>query len=360
MNVDPDDATLIIVKPKTPRALSGFRHLLSPSASNIFFLLVALLVSCLVFSLTSPYFFQVRNLFNMWRAVSVNGIAAAFATIVLISGGFDLSIGVVMNAAGVASAVLIGEVGLPLPLAFAIAISIGILVGLINGLLIAGVGINPFIATVGMQFVVRGITFLISGKAWVISDETFLFIGQGTIPVGSVSIPIPVILMVCAMASVFLVLRFTRFGKYVYAIGGNPLACRRAGIKVERVRVYIYILSGASAAAAGLVQAGLAGAGVPYGATSELSVIAGVILGGTALTGGTGTVQGTFLGILLVGVLKNGLTLLNVHAHYQMVVEGLMLLAAVALDRVKHRFQVLATAKAQSEPSEQYEQRLFV
>jgi ribose transport system permease protein len=344
--VDSDDAAVTIVRPKVTWSLGGLRYLLSLPNTNIFFLLIALLASSLFFSLSSPYFFQVRNLFNMGRAVSVNGIAAAFATIVLISGGFDLSIGVVMNAAAVAAAVLIGEVGLPLPVAFAIAIGIGMVVGLINGLLIARVGINPFITTVGTQFVVRGITFLISGKAWVISDETLLFIGQGNIPVGSVNIPVPVILMLCAMASVYLILRFTRFGKYVYAIGGNPLACRRAGIKVEPMRIYIYVLSGASAAAAGLVQAGLAGAGVPYGATNELSVIAGVILGGTALTGGTGTVQGTFLGILLVGVLKNGLTLLNVHAYYQMVVEGAMLLAAVALDCVKHRFQIVTAAEA--------------
>jgi ribose transport system permease protein len=187
-----------------------------------------------------------------------------------------------------------------------------------------------------MQFVVRGMTYILSGaKSGVIKDPRFLFLGQGNIRVGSLGVPFPVILMLACMLLVFFILNYTRFGKYVYAIGGSAIACRRSGIRVEQLRIYTYVLSGVSAAFAGLVLAGLTGAGVPYAAGSELSVIAGVILGGTSLAGGIGTVQGTFLGILLVGVLKNGLTLLNVHANWQMVVEGAVLLLAVALDRIK-------------------------
>jgi ribose transport system permease protein len=325
-----------IAKPEKLRLPLWFRYLFGLRNVNIFFLLASMAISVTAFSLTSPYFLGMRNIFNIARAVSINAMAAAFATIVLISGGIDLSIGTVMNASGVAAALIVNS-GLGLPAAFAFGIAFGALVGLINGLLIAKIGINPFIATLGMQFVVRGVTYLMSPKSWVIKDSSYLFIGQGFLHVGTLEIPIPVILMLVFFLLAYLLLDYTRFGKYVYAIGGNPLACRRAGIRVERMRIYVYILSGVSAGFAGLVLAALTGAGVPYAATPEMSVLAGVILGGTGLAGGSGTVQGTLLGILLVGVLKNGLTLLNVHTYYQMIVEGLMLLVAVALDQLKER-----------------------
>ena len=140
------------------------------------------------------------------------------------------------------------------------------------------------------------------------------------------------------MLVVWVILRFTLFGKYVYAIGGNASACRRAGINVDRTTIALYVLSGVGAAVAGLVLAGLQGAGIPYGAGNELSVISAVILGGVSLSGGVGLIQGTLVAVLLVGVLKNGMTLMNISSVYQMVAEGLVLVAAVTLDRLKRRF----------------------
>ena len=323
--------------PSEKETLSRWRRFLRFRNLNVVFLLITLVVAVAVFSTTSPYFFQARNGFNIGRAVSVIGIAGAFATILLISGGIDLSIGVVMNGAGVVAALILAELKLPLPFALAGGMIVGIIVGLVNGLFVAKVGINPLITTIGMTFIVRGLTYILSGaKAGVIRDTGMLFLGQGNVRVGTLRVPFALILMLSCFLLVYLVLNFTQFGKYVYAIGGNAVASRRAGIKVQRLQIYTYILSGASAAFAGLVLAGLTGAGVPYAAGSELSVISGVILGGTSLSGGVGTAQGTLLGVLLVGVLKNGMTLLNIHAHYQMVVEGVVLLIAVALDRIKH------------------------
>lgn len=324
----------ITAKLKKVRLVPLYRYLTSMRNINIFFLLVSMATCVVAFSLTSPHFLGVRNIFNIGRAMSINAIAAAFATMVLISGGIDLSVGVVMNASGVAAALVLNR-NLGFSAAFVVGIGFGMLVGLINGVLITKVGINPFITTIGMMFVVRGLTYLLSPKAWVIRDPKFLLLGQGFIHIGALEIPIPIILMLASVLLVYLLLTYSQFGKYIYAVGGNPLACRRAGIRVERVRIFVYILSGASAGFAGLILAALTGAGVPYAATPEMSILAGVILGGTGLAGGSGTVQGTLLGILLVGVLKNGLTLLNVHAYYQMVAEGLMLLTAVMLDQLK-------------------------
>ena len=305
--------------------------------ANVFFLFVVLLAAIVYFSIRSPYFFDDRNAFNIGRAVSITGIAAAFATLLMISGGLDLSIGAIMNASGLAAAVIMAQEGQSLFVAFGVALGISGFIGFANGIIVTRIGVNPIIATIGMQFVVRGMTLATRSGSALVRDPTFLAIGQGELAVGSLEIPIPVILMLTTMLLCYLTLRYTQFGKYIYAIGDNASACRRAGINVGRMRIALYTISGLGAGFAGIVLAGLTGAGIPYAAGSELSVISAVILGGVSLSGGVGVIQGTLLGVLLVGVLKNGMTLLNINANWQMVVEGSVLMIAVSLDQLKQR-----------------------
>ena len=305
--------------------------------SNVFFLLFVLIAAIVFFSIESPYFLSDRNAFNIGRAVSITGIAAAFATLLMISGGLDLSIGAIMNASGLAAAVMMAETDHGIGVAFGFALGIATFIGLCNGIIVTKIGVNPIIATIGMQFVVRGMTLATRSGSALVRDRTFLEIGQGELVVGSLEIPVPVILMLTTMLLCYLVLRFTQFGKYIYAIGDNASACRRAGINVDGMRIALYTISGLGSGFAGIVLAGLTGAGIPYAAGSELSVISAVILGGVSLSGGVGVIQGTLLGVLLVGVLKNGMTLLNINANWQMVVEGSVLMIAVSLDQLKQR-----------------------
>ena len=305
--------------------------------SNVFFLLFVLVAAIVFFTIQSPYFFDDRNAFNIGRAVSITGIAAAFATLLMISGGLDLSIGAIMNASGLAAAVIMVDPENSIILAFAIALGISTFIGFSNGIIVTKIGVNPIIATIGMQFVVRGMTLATRSGSALVRDRAFLEIGQGELAIGTLEIPVPVILMLATMLLCYLVLRFTQFGKYIYAIGDNASACRRAGINVAGMRIALYTLSGLGAGFAGIVLAGLTGAGIPYAAGSELSVISAVILGGVSLSGGVGVIQGTLLGVLLVGVLKNGMTLLNINANWQMVVEGSVLMIAVSLDQLKQR-----------------------
>ena len=328
---NPGDAGLLIRLP------APVIRLLRRRDANVFFLFFVLIAAIIYFSIRSPYFFDDRNAFNIGRAVSITGIAAAFATLLMISGGLDLSIGAIMNASGLSAAVIMAQPGNSIVVAFGVALGISTLIGFGNGLIVTRIGVNPIIATIGMQFIVRGMTLATRSGSALVRDPTFLEIGQGELVLGSLEIPVPVILMLTTMFLCYLVLRFTQFGKYIYAIGDNASACRRAGINVGRMRIALYTISGLGAGFAGLVLAGLTGAGIPYAAGSELSVISAVILGGVSLSGGIGLIQGTLLGVLLVGVLKNGMTLLNINANYQMVVEGSVLMIAVSLDQLKQR-----------------------
>ena len=305
--------------------------------ANVFFLFFVLSAAIVYFSIRSPYFFDDRNAFNIGRAVSITGIAAAFATLLMISGGLDLSIGAIMNASGLSAAVIMAETDHGILIAFSVALGISTFIGFSNGIIVTKIGVNPIIATIGMQFIVRGMTLATRSGSALVRDATFLEIGQGELEIGSLEIPVPVILMLATMLLCFLVLRFTQFGKYIYAMGDNASACRRAGINVSRMRITLYTISGLGAGFAGLVLTGLTGAGIPYAAGNELSVISAVILGGVSLSGGVGLIQGTLLGVLLVGVLKNGMTLLNINANWQMVVEGSVLMIAVSLDQLKQR-----------------------
>ena len=305
------------------------------ASADVVGLAVAIIVVIVVFSVLSPYFLGVDNFYNIGRAVAVYGMVAAVATIVLVSGGLDLSMSSVMALGGVVSAQVMVAVE-STPLALAAAVVAGTIAGLFNALLIVKVGINPLIATIGTQFTVRGLIFIWTGAAPVslFGHDGFIAFGTGSL----IGVPNAVLLLLAVFVVVWLVMRFTRFGSNVYAVGGSETAASLSGIAVGRLRTIVYLLSACAAAFAGALLASVNGAGYPnVGIGAELTILAAVILGGTALTGGRGTVVGTFLGVLLLGILANGLNLLGVRAEVQMFVQGVALILAVTLDEYRRR-----------------------
>jgi ribose/xylose/arabinose/galactoside ABC-type transport system permease subunit len=295
-------------------------------------LVAALLVVFVALSVFTPYFFTTPNLLNIGKAVAIVGIAAAGQTIVIIGGGFDLSVGSTMAAAGMLAAFLL-EAGTAIPIAFTAAIALGVLIGAVNGTLITRFRINPLIATLGTLAIVRGLAFVISGgQEIVINDAAWLSLGTGDL----LGIPYIVIVLLGTFLVFGLAMPRTAFGRYTYAIGSNIRAARLAGVAVDRWRMLIYVTCGITAALSGLVLTARTGSARPSAAVGfELDVITAVILGGASLSGGRGTLSGTLVGLLLIGVVNNGLTLAQVPAYWQGVVKGAILLAAVLYDELR-------------------------
>ena len=295
-------------------------------------LVIAFAVEVLFFSIKSPYFFDGANFANIGRAIAIIGVAAVGETIVIISGGFDLSVGSTMAAAGLVSGYLVNN-GSPITAAFALALATGLAIGIANGVIVSYGRINPLIATLAMLSIVRGLAFVItSGEDLVISNSTYLDLG--TNDVGGV--PITVIVLLAIFAVFGAALPRTPYGRYAYAIGSSARASRLAGVPVSRWRLAFYATSGVLAAVAGIITVARTGTAQPsQNLGVELDVITAVILGGTSLNGGRGRLAGTLLGLLLIGTLNNGLILIEVPAYWQQVVKGLILLAAVFWDEIK-------------------------
>jgi ribose transport system permease protein len=297
-------------------------------------LIAAYIVMLVLLSILSPYFFSVNNFLDILLAVAVIGIISIGETMVIVSGGLDLSVGAVVALVGVVIAQAQPVTGMGG--AVALGLLVGVIFGLINGLAVTSIGINPLITTLATLSLARGLAFVLSGGlTQPVLDESFGFWGRGFV-FGIVPVPV-VILLVLLVASHF-VFRYSTFGRALYAIGGNPQASRLAGLAVKRVQRLVYLVCAIGAALGGILLTSELGAGAPQAATGiELSVIAALILGGTSLAGGKGTIAGTFLGVLIMGTLNNGLVLLNVSAYYQEVARGLVLLGAVAMDQLRVR-----------------------
>jgi ribose/xylose/arabinose/galactoside ABC-type transport system permease subunit len=295
-------------------------------------LIAALVVEIVVFSIKSPYFFDVENFQNIGRAMTIVGIAAVGQTVVIIAGGFDLSVGSVMAAAGMLSAYVVNA-GAAAPLSIGAALVFGVCVGLVNGAVVSYLRINPLIATLATLAVVRGLAFVISGgEAEVVSDSTYLAIGTNAI----FGIPIVVVVLLVVFLAIGFLMPRTRFGRYTYAIGSNARATRLAGVPVSRWRLVFYGLSGVLAAVAGCITVARTGQAEPSANLgAELDVITAVILGGTSLNGGRGRLFGTFLGLAVLAVLNNGLILAGVESYWQQVVKGVVLLLAVSWDELR-------------------------
>ena len=312
--------------------------------------LIVLAVICVIFAFLEPAFVSQRNIFNVLRQVSIYGVLAIGMTFVILTGGIDLSIGSLLAFAGIVAASVekggrgllsvgaAGEsAGYGLPAALAAAIGVGLLGGLLQGLGVSKLKVPPFVVTLGGMSVFRGLTLLWSGGQPISAfRDAYKVIGQGSVG----PVPIPVLLFAIVAIIGFVVLKMTRYGRYVYAVGGNQEAARLSGLNTTAVLTSVYVISGFCCGFAGFILSSrLNSAEQVAGLGYELTVIAGVVIGGTSLFGGEGGVFGTVLGVLLIGVLSNGLTLLNVNPYYQQIVVGLIIVFAVFVDQLVKRRQ---------------------
>lgn len=307
--------------------------------------LLALALMILALSLLSDHFLTADNGWNILRQISVNLCLSIGMTLVILSGGIDLSVGAILALAGAVAAGLLKN-GLALPatdllLQFTTTGTIlaGVLVGAVmgwcNGISITRFQLPPFVATLGMFSIARGLTMLWTGGFPITGlGSNFGFLGTGFV----LGVPMPVWIMTALVAIFVLVTRRMRFGRHLYAVGGNERAARLTGLHVNRIKIAVYTLAGALAGVAGLiVTARLDSAQPNAGLGYELDSIAAVVIGGTSLSGGRGSVGGTVLGCLIIGVLNNGLFLLNVSPFWQQVIKGLVILLAVAIDKLNVR-----------------------
>jgi ribose/xylose/arabinose/galactoside ABC-type transport system permease subunit len=303
----------------TLQAWSGRQNALGPA--------IAIAVEILVFGLIAPGFLSFANLVNVSLQTAITGILAVGMTLVILTGGIDLSIGSVVALAGVSAAYVAGVNG---ALALPAALAVGLGVGAITGVLVAGFRVAPFVVTLAGLTVARGVAFLLTGGRSVGSlPEGFTFLGQA-VPLG---LPLPVWILAFVVAAGHFLLARTILGRQIYAVGGNPEASWLAGVPVQAVLLAVYLLNGLLAGLAGAILAARLGAGIPNsGQLYELDVIAAVVVGGTSLTGGRGGVLGSLLGALFIGTLNNGLNLSGVDPYLQKIVLGVVILAAVLID----------------------------
>ncbi len=287
-------------------------------------------------------FLKFRNIVNVLRQSSVIGIIACGVTLIIITGGIDLSSGSLVAMIGCVSAIVAREVyGLPWILAVLVALALGILAGSINGSLIAKAKIPPFIATLGMMVSARGIGYLITGGRPVDNLlESYQFLGQGTIlNFGrNFFIPIPVLIFLGVVLVTHFLLSRTRFGKYTYALGGNEQAAYICGVNVDKHKIMVYAYAGLLTSIAAVVLTARVSAGQPSGGLMyELDAIASAVIGGTSLQGGIGTIGGTVVGTLIIGVMNNGLDLLGVSSYWQQIMKGVIIIVAVVIDTLRNR-----------------------
>ncbi len=302
----------------------------------------------------TPTFLAPRNLLNVVRQISVVGIIAIGITMIIITGGIDLSPGSVVALATVIAASFAQRAdwsgakfpGLQLPLIVPIlaALLIGGLAGTVNGTLISKFKIPPFIATLGMMTVARGFALIYSDRPVSGLKPSYNFMGQGEIfhiPTGSgatLGIPVPVIVLAVIAVAIHFMLNNMRFGRYIYALGGNEQAARISGLNLDWLKIRIYALAGVLYGVAALLLSARIGSGQPGLAVGyELDAIAAAVIGGTSLNGGIGTIWGTIVGALIIGVLNNGMDLLNVNAYWQTIVKGSIIVIAVVIDQRKNR-----------------------
>ncbi|EMB50511.1 ribose ABC transporter permease [Vibrio mimicus] len=295
--------------------------------------LIALLFLVVVVSFLNPDFFTVDNILNILRQTSVNAIIAVGMTLVILTAGIDLSVGSVLALCGAFAATLVA-MEVPVLVAVPTALLAGAALGAISGIIIAKGKVQAFIATLVTMTLLRGVTMVYTdgrpiSTGFTDTADTFAWFGTGY----ALGIPVPVWLMVVVFAGAWYLLNHTRFGRYVYAVGGNESATRLSGINVDRVKIGVYAICGLLAALAGIiVTSRLSSAQPTAGMGYELDAIAAVVLGGTSLMGGKGRIMGTLIGALIIGFLNNALNLLDVSSYYQMIAKAVVILLAVLVD----------------------------
>lgn len=304
---------------------------------------IAFLVLVVVLAASNQFFLTPSNISNILLQTSINGVLAIGMTFVILTRGIDLSVGSVVALAGIVSASFVTSSAsatvhggpYPMGMALAIGILVGVASGAIVGIIVSRFAVPAFVATLGMLSAARGLTLIYGGGRPVPSlSPSFRYIGTGTL----LGIPLPVIILVGVFAVSWFVLARTRFGRYIYAVGGNPHAAKTSGINVVRTRFLVYVISGALAGLAGMLLSARTGSALPQaGIAYELDAIAAVVIGGTSLSGGVGRVTGTLIGALIIGVMNNGLDLLGIESYYQQILKGALIVGAVMLDQKRNQ-----------------------
>jgi ribose/xylose/arabinose/galactoside ABC-type transport system permease subunit len=298
------------------------------------FALLAVLVALgTAFSMASPYFLTIENISNLLLSVSVIGTMAAVGTLVIVGRGIDLSLGSICALGGMATALLVEDYHWPWPIGILGGLAVGGLCGAVNGAVIAGIGINPIITTIGTLSIFRGVAYVLrDGQPVPLDNDALLGLGAGHF----LRLPLSVWVLAAVFAMTHFVAIHTRVGRSIYAAGASPRAAFVAGLDVVGIRFWLSVASGVSAALAGILLIGQAGSASPGSASGyELWVITAVLLGGTSLSGGEGSVMKTALGVLIIGVVNNGMVLLSVPSFYQIIANGALLVSAVIVDKLQ-------------------------
>jgi ribose transport system permease protein len=295
----------------------------------------ALIALFIALSMASPNFLTADNLFNIGSQTAVIAIIAVAQTMVILTKGIDLSVGSTAALAGVMAAIVVRDLGVSVWTAALVAIATGAACGLVNGLLVSVVRLPPFIATLGTMSAGRGLVFIVTGAVGVYSlPESFQLLGNGQIG----GVPFAIVVTAAVALAVGYLLSQSRFGQHVYAMGSNLEAARRAGIAVRRKLTAVYVLAGALIGVGGVIAASRVNSGQPnYGIGLELDAIAAAVIGGASLFGGQGRIAGTLIGAFLIALVRNGSVLLGISIHYQQVIVGLIIWAAVAFDQFRRR-----------------------
>ena len=302
---------------------------------GIIIALLAMFIFLTVFPTTRSTFLTPKNMFNILRQNASNLFLATGMTMVIILGGIDLSVGSVIALSGVVAAGAVVNFGLPEAVGFAAAILVGALVGLFNGFIICKTDIPPFIVTLASMNITKGIALVLTGGAPIrCMTDAFKFPGAGYVG----PVPTPVILMVVIFVIAALMINKTQLGRHIYAVGGNVQAAKFSGISVQKVKFIVYAYTGVMAGIAGVVIASRLYSGQPTaGDGAEMDAIASVVVGGTSMSGGSGRIGGTLIGVLIIGVLNNGLNLMGVDSNFQYIVKGLVILLAVYVDFLRNK-----------------------
>ncbi|MEK1948761.1 MAG: ABC transporter permease [Ensifer adhaerens] len=329
---------------ETEQPVASYRaQLFGANARQKLFAFASLILLMAFFSIASPAFMQVDNLLGILQSTAVNGVLAIASTFIIITAGIDLSVGTLMTLCAVMAGVFLTYWQLPLWTGVLAAIATGALSGALSGTLVAKLKLPPFIATLGMMLVNKGLALVVAGDKPIYFNDTesFSLISQGSV-IGYIlpSLPVPnsvlILFMLAIVASV--VLSRTALGRYTFALGSNEEAVRLSGVNVDRWKITIYVLAGAICGVAGLLIASRLNSAQPaLGQGYELEAIAAVVIGGTSLSGGSGTVLGTIIGAFIMSVLTNGLRILSVAQEWQIVVTGVIIILAVYIDILRRR-----------------------
>ena len=296
-------------------------------------IVLVVILTFIIFAVLDSQFLTWTNILNMIRQTAINGILAAGMTFVILTGGIDLSVGAIVALSGVCGVYF--SLHMPTPLAVLLGVCVGALAGFVNGFLTAKTRLPSIIVTLGSMTYLRGIAYVVTGGyPLVLVSESFKKIGMGYLG----PVPIPIVIMLLVYVVFFVILRYTVFGRNVYMIGGNKEAAYLTGIKVVPRLVWVYTISGICSAVAGIILAARLFSGQPnVGTGYELDASAAVVLGGTSLAGGMGTIIGSLFGAIFMGALSNGLTLMSVPYYWQLIIKGLVIILAIYIDHLRQR-----------------------